>query len=263
MAVCNANPNEAGRLLLEARKSGVPLPALPPDCVPLDVAQAYAIQDHVARSFGSIGAWKVGAKGPQAAPTCAPIPGELVRTDGSAIPASACRLRGAELELAVRIGTDLPARARPYSREEVASAIAAVMPVIEVVDSRFRDMAAQPALSLLADCASNAGLVLGREIPGQLPLDTSDLAAQIAFSGITVAQTRGGNAAGDLLRLVTWLANHLPERGTSLRRGQVVTTGTWTGVLFAPEGASVDAELAGYGRVALRFASDRPGRSGR
>jgi 2-keto-4-pentenoate hydratase len=257
----DASAAEAGRLLLHARRSGIALPALPPHCVPVDVAQAYAIQDWVAGSFGSVGGWKVGAKGAQATPTCAPIPGELIRANGSSIPAPECRLRGAELELAVRMGADLPPRGQPYSREEVASALSAVMPVIEVVDSRFQDMAVQPPLSLLADCASNAGLVLGAEAPGSLPRDPARQAARLAFEGHIVADTIGGNAAGDLLALLTWLANHLPQRGTSLRRGQVVTTGTWTGVLFAPPGASVEAELAGYGRVELRFreaAQDEP-----
>lgn len=256
MTISKEITSKAGRLLLEARKSGVPLSALPPDCVPLDVAQAYAIQDCVAGSFGSIGGWKVGAKGAQATPTCAPIPGELIRGDGCTIPASACRLRGAELELAVRIGADLPPRERPYSREDVASAIAAVMPVIEVVDSRFQEMPAQPPLSLLADCASNAGLVLGREAPGRLPQDPARQAARLAFDGRTVAQTLGGNTAQDLLGVLTWLANHLPQRGMNLHRGQVVTTGTWTGLLFAPGPSSVEAELADYGRVGLRFGPD-------
>ena len=77
--------------------------------------------------------------------------------------------------------------------------------------------------------------------------------AYLAFDGQPVASTRGANPAADIWRLLGWLAWHCLQRGQTLRAGQVVTTGSCTGMLFAPEGAQVQAELAGIGRVELQF----------
>ena len=39
--------------------------------------------------------------------------------------------------------------------------------------------------------------------------------------------------------MLTWLANHCAARGLGLTKGQIVTTGSCTGMLFAPAGSQV------------------------
>jgi 2-keto-4-pentenoate hydratase len=56
------------------RAAAQPLTELPPVCRPRSAADAYQIQDAVARRLGeAIGGWKVGAASPAAAAFCAPI----------------------------------------------------------------------------------------------------------------------------------------------------------------------------------------------
>jgi 2-keto-4-pentenoate hydratase len=129
-----------------------------------------------------------------------------------------------------------------------------VLPVIEVVETRLADWRDSPLLAQLADLQSHGGLVLGAAralSPAELDLRTVE--AYLAFDGQPVASTRGANPAGDIWRLLGWLARHCAQRGQPLRAGQVVTTGSCTGMLFAPEGAHVQAQLAGIGLVELRF----------
>lgn len=87
--------------------------------------------------------------------------------------------------------------------------------------------------------------------PGDL--DLREVQACLAFDGQPVASTRGANPAGDVWRLLGWLAWHCAQRGQPLRAGQVITTGSCTGMLFAPEGSHVQAQLAGIGMVELQF----------
>ena len=61
------------------------------------------------------------------------------------------------------------------------------------------------------------------------------------------------NTAADVWRLLGWLAWHCAQRGQPLRAGQGVTTGSCTGLLFAPEGSHVQAQLDGVGMVELYF----------
>jgi 2-keto-4-pentenoate hydratase len=56
--------------------------------------------------------------------------------------------------------------------------------------------------------------------------------------------------------LVSWvavLANHLAERGQSLQPGQVVTTGSFTGVHFAAPGDKMTARVQGFPSLSVTF----------
>lgn len=93
------------------------------------------------------------------------------------------------------------------------------------------------------------------EISAFLPaaLDLREVEAVLTFDGRAVTETRGGNPAADVWRLLRWLAAHAAARGLPLRAGQIVTTGSLTGMLFTEAGTRVEATMAGVGTVALRF----------
>lgn len=221
-------------------------------------AEAYAVQDAVLREIGPVGGWKVGAKGPTVEPACAPMPASGLFATPARLAGTSWRLRGIETEIAVRLDRDLPSRATPYSRDEVLAAIGAVLPVIEVVETRLEEFPGGAPGCVLADLNSHGALVLEAALPlapGMLNYldDGSLLRVRQSFNGKEVAQTQGGNPAVNLLRLVVWLANHCARRGQALVAGQIVTTGSCTGMLFAPAGAGVRGEIDGVGAVEVQF----------
>lgn len=224
------------------------------DVLAPNAAAAYAVQDATVSGLGPVGGWKVGAKGPSAEPACAPLPAGVLFESGATLLGPPWRMRGIEVEVAVRLGRDLvPATAEPDTAT-VRDAIEAVLPVIEVVETRLADWRDSAPLAQLADLQSHGGLVIGRASamnPRELDLRTVE--AYVAFDGQPVASTRGANPAADIWRLLAWLAWHCAQRGQPLRAGQIVTTGSCTGMLFAPEGAHVQAQLDGIGVVELRF----------
>jgi 2-keto-4-pentenoate hydratase len=67
-------------------------------------------------------------------------------------------------------------------------------------------------------------------------------------------EKRGSNPAGDPLVSLTRLANHLHAFGLHLEAGQVVTTGSWTGLLFVEGGQRVVGGFAGLGEVVVDLA---------
>ncbi len=224
------------------------------DVLPGSRIDAYAVQDATLASLGPIGGWKVGAKGPLAEPACAPLPTSGLLASGARLAGAPWRMRGVEVEVALRLGRDLDAAVDHLTPEELAAAVDAVLPVIEVVEPRLADWEGSDPLAQLADLQSHGALVLGAAStfsPAQLDLRT--LQADLSFTGQVAASTLGGNPAADVWRLLGWLAQHCAQRGQPLRAGQIVTTGSCTGMLFAPEGALVQAELAGIGRVELQF----------
>lgn len=243
---------QAAQRLARARKAAATVHWR--DVLPPDARTAYAVQDATLELVGAAGGWKVGAPAPDAEPGCAPLPAQCIVPSGATLDGPAWRMRGIELEVAVRLRSDIDCADRIPSREELLRAIDAVLPVIEVVESRLDDWRDSDRLAQLADMQNHGALVLGA--PADLDpagLDLRDVEAYLAFDGQPVASARGANPAGDAWRLLGWLARHCALRGRPLRAGQVVTTGSCSGMLYAPEGAHVQGHLKGIGLVELRF----------
>ncbi|HWP12482.1 MAG TPA: fumarylacetoacetate hydrolase family protein [Ramlibacter sp.] len=252
MTASSFDPADLARRLIRARKAAV---AVPHAHVPVpDTDGAYAVQDATVRGLGPVGGWKVGAKAPLAEPACAPLPDSGLFASGATLLGPQWRMRGIEVEVAVRLGRDLDPAAGEPEPALVRDAVEAVLPVIEVVETRLADWRDSAPLAQLADLQNHGGLVIGVASalsPGELDLRTVE--AYLAFDGQPVASTRGANPAADVWRLLGWLARHCARRGQPLRAGDLITTGSCTGMLFAPEGAHVQAQLAGIGVVELWF----------
>src|SRR5579872_2288649 len=150
----------AADLLVKARRGGT-LPAeLPADMRPGSVADAHAIQDAVTAALGEpVGAYKANAPA-NLEPTRGAIYADTVHSSPARIAASEVPQCGVEGEVAFVFRRDLPPRATPYSRDEVAAAVDACA-AIEVVTSRYRDSDAVSNLEKLADCISNGAFVHG------------------------------------------------------------------------------------------------------
>ncbi|HEX7967524.1 MAG TPA: fumarylacetoacetate hydrolase family protein, partial [Stellaceae bacterium] len=63
-----------------------------------------------------------------------------------------------------------------------------------------------------------------------------------------------GNAAGHPRRLLAWLANHCARRGSGIAVGDIVTTGTHTGLVFVVPGATATVRFAGLGEASVTLA---------
>ena len=246
---------KAAEALVAARRTLLPINDLPSDAQPEGDSEAYAIQDGVVALLGEpIAGWKVGAANPTATPNAAPLLQPLISPSPVRLshPKSVPVL-GIEAELAFRFAKDLPARAIPYARDEIAGAIASLHPAIEVVGTRFANRDAVSAAARLADFQSNGHFVFGPEIKAWKQVDPTRQAIALEIGGKTVAKTVGGNAAVDLFRLLIWLVDHAGKRGRGIKAGDVVTTGSCTGIKYARPGDAVRASFAGLGEVTVTF----------
>jgi 2-keto-4-pentenoate hydratase len=238
---------------MHAREEGT---ALPLDVVGLQLAspaEAYEVQALVAAKLGAVKAWKTGAPSPDAEPILAPIFADLVHVSPARLPAAAFHRLGIEAEIAYRLGRDLPKRHESYKRDEVVEAIAAILPAIEIVDSRLAACEALDPLWKLADNQINGGLVIGRAVENWRRVDPTTQPVALSVDGEVVRSGEGGNSAGDPLRLLVWMANNVAEHCGGIRAGQIITTGSLTGLRFVEPGAHVVAEFPGLGTVEVTF----------
>ncbi|WP_426409871.1 2-keto-4-pentenoate hydratase [Bradyrhizobium ganzhouense] len=246
-----SNAREAADRLVAARSSGRPVSWR--DILPSDRAGAYAIQDATLARIGPLGGWKVGASGPEAEPICAPLPASGLLTTGARL-GPEFRLRGVEVEVALRVGRALTAEDAALPDRELARAFDAAYPVMEVVETRLENWKNSAALAQLADLQSHGALLIGPASTVSLPsVDLRGLEAHLSVGEEISRRTTGGNSAGDIWRLLRWLIRHCADRGVPLLPGHIVTTGSCTGMVFAEEGTSVRARLAGLGEVAADF----------
>ena len=241
---------EAAALLRAARRGTTPLADLPDALRPADAAGAYAIQRAVIEGT-AIGGWKVGAAGPDKPCICAPMPAPGIVASPAHLPHG--RLRGIEAEVAFRIGHDLPPRATPYSRAEIIAALASAHPAIEVLESAYADPDAVAPFTNLADSMMHGGFVHGPGLADWQALDFGNMTVTQTIDGATIART--GNPAGDMIRLVEWLANEGSRWAGGLRAGQFVTCGSWTGKTLAPAGAQARVSFPGLGEATVGFAA--------
>jgi 2-keto-4-pentenoate hydratase len=238
---------------LVAARGGTPLDALPESCRPASEADAYRIQDAVLHALGErAGGWKVGAAGPDAAPFYAPILASAVHPSPAALPASGFRLYGIEGEIGFRLTRALPARPRDYEPDEIAAALS-LHPTIEIVESRYADFRALDRLSVLADNFSNGALVFGAAFAGDWRHgDLVHPPIAITADGAPFAES-SGNRAGEPLRLVVALVNHVARRHGEVPAGTVVTTGSHTGLVFSAAGTRLHADHGRFGGVDIAF----------
>lgn len=248
---------QAADLLLDARRTGEPLPDLPEALRPVDLDEVYAVEDRMAFSYGAVGGWKIGAPAAEATPLFAPMPADWMAPSGSTLSGPRWRYRGLEAEIAFLVGRDLPARlegAQPYTREEVLAAMASCHPAIEVLESAFLDPALATRNASLADLQMHGGFVYGPAFSGWRSVDFTSEHVSLTVDGIVRVERTGSNTSGDLLKLLPWLANEGSARTGGLRSGQWITTGSWTGNTLADKASAVDVTFSTVGEVSLRFA---------
>jgi len=251
----------AAQTLLDARRTMHPAPGWPDGLAPASIDDGYAVQAAFADEWDEPRAgWKVActARDQQEMvgvdhPFCGRVLAPYVFDSPARVEAARFHRTGLETEFAFRMARDLPPRDAPYERDEVAGAVAALHPALEIVSPRWTEWLSMGAVGILADCAANGGAVLG---PAVADWQVHDLAARevtLAFDGAEVARGRGERVLGHPLVSLTWIANELAARAGGLRAGEIVLTGTCTGLNWIEPGVAARADFGPLGSVEVTF----------
>lgn len=255
--------NDAGieavtQALLQARRSGTPADAAPLAEALADADAAYAVQHRVAQALGWFGDgaprhWKSGGPGRGQPLTHAPLPPAGVWASPGDASRWPMHSRLVESEIALRLGRDVDAAlARTLDLDDAAALVDAMAVSIEIVDSRWQQGLAAPALLRLADLASHAALVLGDWQPF-VRRDWATQRGQLGIGQQPALAFRGSHSCGDpAWVLADWL-RHATARHGRLSAGSVVTTGTWAGAPPASPGDQVVLGFDGIGQAVTHF----------
>jgi 2-keto-4-pentenoate hydratase len=222
-----------------------------------NVDAAYAVQAELIRlAGGAVRGWKVTAlleKDQKKYAATRPLAGPLLAPFVHDAPAS-LRLSSyvtplLECEVAFLLAKDLPAHI-VYDRAAIEAAIAAVIPVFELADSRLP--ADAPDLMKLADAMGNGAFVVGQPVADWRRLDLGGIDIALTRDGVDIEHGSSARIPGNPLHALIALANAQPL-SAELKAGQIVTTGTCTTPLAVEHGRYA-ADFGPLGKIAMTLA---------
>jgi 2-keto-4-pentenoate hydratase len=256
---------QAARWLLDAHARRERFRPLPPELAPRSEDEAYGIQDAFvalrAERLGAIGGYKIALSTPQMqqfvgvdSPQAGVMLADTLRRSPARVRAADYVRLIVEFEIAFEIGETLPVADAPFLRDQVAAAVKAVMPALELADDRGADYADLPRhpLDLICDNAWNEGAVLGYPVEAWREVDLAKVRGVASVNGHVLGEGRGADALGHPLDALGWVADHLAEGGRGLMRGDVVITGSLVPTQAVKPGDFVTFALDGLGAVELR-----------
>lgn len=263
----NSKPDvhRAAQILGQARLDRRPLGPLPDDCRPNNEAEGFAIQEALHRWQAEAGLG--GQAGYKIACTAAAMQ-ELLGIDAPCVggilaanlydhevvfPMSGFVHVGIECEVAMRLASDVAASGAPYSGDGMVEHVEACMAAAEIVDNRYEDFRSFGVPCLIADDFFCAGAVVGEPVKNWREIDLKGVTGTTRIDGVEGGRGCGADVMGHPLEALAWLANTLAAHGRSLKRGDLVLTGSMVVVQWLDGPADVEVLVDGLGQVRIRF----------
>ena len=248
--------------LLAAEQNRKPIPPLTETDPGITLDEAYRIQLRVMEIKKSSGQVVVGKKigltsrAMQAMlgvnePDYGHILDGMVIMEGDRIPTGELIQPRIEGELAFVLKEDL--KGPGVTLTDVIRCSEGVIPSLEIIDSRIVDWKIKLP-DTVADNASSARIVLGGKITPLLGLDLRTVGMVLEKNGEVVATAAGAAVLGNPPQAVAWLANKLDAYGISLRKGEVILSGSLTAAVPVAAGDFIRADFGPLGDVKIKFA---------
>src|SRR5262249_25600419 len=123
---------------------------------------------------------------------------------------------------------------------------------IELLNSRYADTSKRSQLERVADCFVQGGVVRGEPRADWRSIDFSRQSVRLVIDGATVANNTGTHPTGDPIGSVVALVNTL-RHGTGVQAGQIMITGTWTGITSEKANSLVEVLFDGFKPLKAQF----------
>lgn len=160
---------------------------------------------------------------------------------------------GAGCSFAFAFGRPYPAEGEKIDRQSVSDAVADCRLAIEVLGRRVPGSIPLNALTATADFGLS---VLHIEAPHPVSLpdfDISRTSVAAKINGKIVVTANGMDVMGDPLEAIVWLANELKKRGRGLEAGDLIATGTCVGILQVMPGQIFEGDFGPLGSLSVQF----------
>ena len=243
--------DEAAAILVEARRTNSVIDCIPEGIRPMNLTEAYAVQDRFIELLGEETSGWFGACTNTVIQEILnlnePYYARLLNNHVYNSPAKLDTTRYPpivfECEFGFQTDRDFTPDDAPYTREQIEDAIVPVCPTIEVVAGHLKDWPNQDVFSVIADNGTDGALIVGEGTPDWRGIDLINTPVELSINGEVVRTGSGEKVLGDPLGAFVWLVNALTRDGKTLRAGVAdVAVGDTAVVTFGAVG-SVELEL--------------------
>ena len=242
----------AAQHLVAARQAGVPGARIPEGARPANPDEAFAIQEQVTALSGlEIGGWKCSLPSEDKV-AAAPIYAADITRASPKVWDAGTKAR-VEPEVAYVLNKDLPPRATPYTEEEVRAAIGETRLVLELIGCRYADPTGYPFPEMLADRMQNQGLFIGPVLDNSFDKALDTFPITVSGAQGVISTHNGVHPNEHPFKPFFWLANFLNTRGTGLRAGQIVITGSYDGVVPVPFDEEITVQFGELGSITTQL----------
>ncbi|MES1977977.1 MAG: fumarylacetoacetate hydrolase family protein [Pseudomonadota bacterium] len=156
----------------------------------------------------------------------------------------------AEAEIAFVLERDLSSPT--LTLKDVISAVAYVLPAVEIVDSAIADWNIA-LVDTVADNASSGAYVLGDSPRTLRQVDLRTCGMLLSRAGTLVSHGVGAACLGNPLNAVLWLARKMVETKTPLRAGDLVLSGALGPMVPVATGENYLVEIQGFSPFSFNF----------
>lgn len=233
----------------------------------MSMDDAYAVQRALVEKRKSTGreiiGWKIGltSKAMQKAlhidiPDSGVLFDDMRFETGATVPQGRFIEPRVEAEIAFVMKSDLDG---PVDRDAVLAATDYVAPALELLDTRIKRLDPNTSMprkvvDTISDNAANAGVVLGTARHDPMDVDLRHVGAIVMRNGEVEETGLGAGVLNDPVKSVVWLTERLGSYGMSLRRGDVVLSGSFVRPVEAPSGSVFETDFGAFGEVSISFA---------
>ncbi len=249
--------NRAAHLLLAARQGRYQIDALPADCRPGNLEDGYAVQQRLFDLLETgYGGWFLGGtNGSVVIPIAygTPILTEALHSSPAELSRDVFMTWDVDVEFGFTMGADIAPCDEAYTTEEVLARVASLNPALDIVNAHFVDYAAAGWPSIIADNGSDGAVVRGPGISDWDPAGLGRHQVTLLVNGEPVLRGAGDVIMGNPVNALVWFANHMSERGLTIRAGEFISTGSCTEVYEGRLNDHVVADFGVYGSVEARF----------
>jgi len=248
-------------MLLAAEQARKPIAPLTETDPGISVDEAYRVQLRIIEIKKSLGQVVVGKKigltsqAMQAMlgvkePDYGHILNGMVVMEGEKIPVADLIAPRIEGEIAFVLKEDL--KGPGVTLTEVIRCTEGLIPALEIIDSRIRDWKIKLP-DTVADNASSARIVLGGVFTPPHPIDLRTVGMVMEKNGEVLATAAGAAVLGHPAQAVAWLANKLAAYGITLRKGEIILSGSLTAAVPVTAGDFIRADFGHLGDVKIKF----------
>tara|TARA_Y100001970_G_scaffold169253_1_gene206938 strand:+ start:226 stop:1008 length:783 start_codon:yes stop_codon:yes gene_type:complete len=253
------NINKIAKLISDAKSNGNLIDSYEIDEIQ-KIKDAYLLQNSAIKisELNQCG-WKIGATSVSAQkhlkvsePISGPIFKEHIYNSPSKISVFTKHQTHVECEFAFKFKNKLIPKKNKYKLDEIITAIDCLIPVIEIVGCRyksgFKDMG---PIKLISDFGVHVALIKGLEIHDWRDINLIKSKISLYQNDNKVVEGDGSQVLGTPLNVLEWTINHLSKYNKTINNGDIISTGTCTGIIPIKSGDNFIADFHELGKIEL------------